>query len=207
MQIMRRWRGTLWIAAILTVLYAHSVYISFFARQLGYVYDPGTDRLFEINLTPSISTCDKWTPLIPFKRCFLGEVDDVEYRGKLQELEADRNLMKENPKAWLENQDRKIDMLLSGSSAQKSEFLNIDYFRTRAIPVSKLLPERLSPLKDSTTDQSPDVITTDVVIAHITFNGKPVEIEVVRNAVLIRGRAARRFSTWMGILELEELPP
>lgn len=122
----RKW--TFWIATSIMVLYVYSVYISFFAQQLGYFYDPGTDRLFQVSLTPSISTCDKWTPLIPFQRCFLGEVGNVVDRGTLQAIEAGRNLMRENPKEWLENQNKRIDELLSGHSAKELEYLNIGIF-------------------------------------------------------------------------------
>ncbi|QPD02618.1 MAG: hypothetical protein Nkreftii_000392 [Candidatus Nitrospira kreftii] len=200
----RKW--TLWIATTIVVLYAYSVYISFFSQQLGYVYDPGTDRLFQVSLTPNISTCDKWTPLIPFHRCYLGEVGNVVYRGTLRSIEAKRNLMKENPKEWLDNQNEKIDELLSGHSTKELEFWNIEYFRTPVVPVAELLPKRLSVLENSTTDQNPDVIAADVVIARMMFNAIPAEIEVVRNAVLIRGMAARRLLTWMEVLELDELP-
>ena len=62
------------LLAVVAVVYLYSVYNSFFTTELGYVYDPATDRLFELHLTPSIKTCDKWTPLTPFKSCFLGEV-------------------------------------------------------------------------------------------------------------------------------------
>lgn len=61
-------------------------------------------------------------------------------------------------------------------------------------------------MDNSTNDQTPDVIAVDVVIARMTFNATPAEIEIVRNAVLIQGVAARRLSTWMGVLELDELP-
>lgn len=205
MQTTSKWRGALWIAAIITVLYAIQVYNSFFATELGYVYDPATDRLFELHLTPSISTCDKWTPLIPFKHCFLGKVGNVEYQGTLEAIAANSKLARENPKAWMEDQNKKIDALLSGKSTKEFEFWNIDYHWTKAVPVSELLPKRLSPLKDSTTDQSPDVITVDAVIARRTSFDKPADIEVVRNAVLIRGIAARRFE-WMGVGDLDDLP-
>jgi hypothetical protein len=60
MQPRSKWRGALWIFSIIAVLYAYSVYNAFFATELGYVYDSTTDRLFELNLTLNISTCDKW---------------------------------------------------------------------------------------------------------------------------------------------------
>ena len=63
MQPRSKWRGALWIFSIIAVLYAYSVSNAFFATELGYVYDPTTDRLFELNLTLNISTCDKWTEL------------------------------------------------------------------------------------------------------------------------------------------------
>lgn len=207
MQTTSKWRGALWIAAVITVLYAYSVYNSFFAKQLGYIYDPVTDRLFELDLTPNINTCDKWTPLIPFKHCFFGGVSRVEYQGTLEAIEADRKLARENPKVWMENQNKKIDALLSGKPAKELISWNINYYWTQAVPVSELLPKRLSQLKDRTTDQSPEVIAVDVVMARRTSFAKPVDIEVVRNAVLIRNMAAMRFSTWMRVLELDELPP
>lgn len=206
MQTTSKWRGALWIAAIITVLYAYSVYNSFFSKQLGYVYDPATDRLFQLDLTPSINTCDKWSSLIPFKHCFLGNVGHVEYRGTLESIEADHKLVRENFKAFLENQNNKIGALLSGKPPKELASWNMNYYWTQAVPVSELLPKRLSTLKDSTTDQDPDLIAVDVVIARRTSFAKPADIEVVRSAVLIRGIAAMRLSTWEKLLELDELP-
>lgn len=207
MQPRSKWRGALWTFPIIVVLYAYSVYNSFFATELGYVYDPTTDRLFELNLTLNVSTCDKWTPLTPFKHCFLGKVGHVEYQGTLETIEANHKLARENPKAWIESQNSKIEALLDGNAAKEPvASWDIDYYWRQAVPVSELLPKRLSPLIDSTTDQNTDLIAVDVVIARRTSFDKPADIEVVRSAVLIRGRAARRFATWMGVWELDELP-
>jgi hypothetical protein len=46
----------------------------------------------------------------------------------------------------------------------------------------------------------------DVVIARMAYDAMSAEIGIVRDAVLIRGTAARRLSTWMGVLELDDLP-
>lgn len=209
-----RWRRALWLLAIIPALYAYSVYSSFFATELGYVYDPATDRLFELHLTPSINTCDKWTPLTPFKYCFRGEVGNVEYQGTLEAIEANRKLGRENLKAVVENLMKKSDALLSGTAAKerlsswKSDYYGaqINYYWTPAVPVSELLPRRLSALKDSITGESRDVIAVDVVIARRTSYDMPAQFDVVRKAVLIRGIAARRFVTWMHEWKLDELP-
>jgi len=184
----------MWIAAFIAAMYAVSVYNSFFDKRVGYVYDPATDRLFQIELTPSINKCDKWTPVTPFKNCFFGEVGRVEYQGKLKAIEERYNLMKQNPKAWLENQKEEIDALLAGTSGNEFAFWNITYYRTKQAPVSELLPKILHSLKDSTTDQLPDVVAIDAVIARDTSKADPVEIEVVRKALLIRGRAASKIA-------------
>lgn len=188
-------RGALWIAAFIAVLYTVSVYNSFFEKRVGYIYDPATDRLFHIELTPSINSCDKWTLLTLFKNCFFGDVGRVEYQGKLKAIEERYNLMKQNPKVWLENQQKEIDALLAGTSGKEFAYWNIAYYRTKQIPVSELLPKILYSLKDSITDQLPDVVAVDAVIARETLKD-PVEIEVVRKAVLIHGRAAGKISMW-----------
>lgn len=207
MHAMSRKSGILWIFFIIAVLYTHAVYSSFFATELGYVYDPATDRLFELTLGINMSVCDKWTPLTPFKYCFRGEVSHVEYLGTLQAIEANRKLAREDPKAWMESQNSKVEALLN-NNADKDPVIywGIDYYWRQAVPLVELLPKRLSSLVGSTTDQSTDLIAVDVVIARLTSLGKQPDIEVVRSAVLLRGRAARRFATWMGAWELNELP-
>lgn len=202
-----KYRGAFWVFLIIAVLYAYAVYNSFFATELGYVYDPTTDRLFELKLALNMSTCEKWTPLTPFKHCFLGKVGRIEYQGTLEEIEANRKLARENPKAWTESQNSKIEALLNSNGVKEPVVSwDIDYYWRRAIPISELLPKRMFPLIDSTADQSTDLIAVDVVVVSRTSFDKPADIEVVRNAVLIRGRAARRFATWMEVWELDELP-
>ncbi len=202
-----KYRGALWVFFIIAVLYAYAVYNSFFATELGYVYDPTTDRLFELKLALNMSTCDKWTPLTPFKHCFLDKVGRVEYQGTLEEIEANRKLVRENPRAWLETQNSKVEALLNGVGAKEPvAYWDIAYYWNPAIRVSELLPKRMLPLIDSTAAQSTDLIAVDVVVVRRALFAKPVDIEFVRNAVLIRGRAARRFATWMGVWELDELP-
>lgn len=210
----RIWKRWLWLLAIITALYAYSVYSSFFATELAYVYDPATDQVFELHLTPTISTCDKWTPLIPFKNCFRGEVSSVEYQGTLEAIEAHRKLGREDPKATAEKLIKEADSLLSNTFAEEHRSslkyyyhgAGIIYYWTPAVPVSELLPRRLSALADSTTGESREVIAVDLVIARRTSFKLPAEFDVARNTVLIRGRAARRFATWVNIWELDELP-
>ena len=187
-------RGAIWITAFIAALYAASVYNSFFDTRVGYIYDPATDRLFRVELTRSINTCDKWTPLTPFKNCFFGDIGRVEYQGKLKAVEQRYSLMKQNPKAWLENQKKEIDALLAGTSGNEFAFWNITYYRTKQASVAELLPKILYPLKDSTTDQNPDVVAIDAVITRDSLKADPVEIEVVRKALLIRGRAASKIA-------------
>jgi len=190
----RNLRGAIWIAAFIAALYAVSVYNSFFDTRVGYIYDPATDRLFQVELTRSINRCDKWTPLTPFKNCFFGDIGRVEYQGKLKAIEERYSLMKQNPKAWLENKQKEIDALLAGTSGTEFAFWNITYYRTMQAPVSELLPKILHSLKDSTTDQTPDLVAIDAVIARDGVKADPVEIEVVRKALLIRGRAASKIA-------------
>ena len=207
MQPRSKWRGALWVFPIIPILYAYAVYNSFFATELGYVYDPTTDRLFELTIALNMSTCDKWTPLTPLKHCIFGEVSHVEYQGTLQIIEANRKLALENPKAWIESQNNKVQALLNGKASKDPDrSWDIDYYWRQAVSLSELLPKRLSPLMDSTTDQNTDLIAVDVIISHRTSFDKPADIEVVRSAVLMRGRAARRFATWLGVWELTELP-
>jgi hypothetical protein len=96
----------------------------------------------------------------------------VEYQGTLETIEANRKLARENPKAWIESQNNKIEALLDGNAAKEPvASWHIDYYWRQAVPVSELLPKRLSPLIDSTTDQNTDLIAVDVVIARRTSEG------------------------------------
>ena len=107
------WVSALAILAVVAFFYAWSVYDSFFEMRMGYVYDPGTDRIFRIELRPSINRYDKWGPLIPFKSIYFGEVGGVEYIGKLKhalkEIEHDRRLLEEDVDAWSDKQKQKIE--------------------------------------------------------------------------------------------------
>jgi hypothetical protein len=45
-------------------------------------------------------------------------VGHVEYQGTLETIEANRKLARENPKAWIESQNNKIEALLDGNAAK-----------------------------------------------------------------------------------------
>ncbi|SRR6266571_3914034 len=192
----RKWSGIGWIAAFVGVLYAISVYNSVFAKRPAYIYDPATDRLFELVLMQSFSSCDKWVLAIPFRHCFFGEVANVDYRGKFHdkvtEIEADRNLMQKDSKAWLQKRQQEINTLLTSTPKDDFEFWDIVYHRADGVHASDLLPPKLSEFADMKTDALPDAFPVDIVLVRSRLKNKAAEIEIVRNAVLIRGKAAYR---------------
>ena len=185
--------GVLWLALFVAVVYAASVYNSFFSTRLAFLYDPASDRLFELELMLSLSSCNKWTPLIPFQECLFGEVVSVQYRGKfsekLKEVESDRVLMKTDSEAWLQKQKRKVQKLLAEGVADL-ELWDLTYHTTNAVRFQDRLPQRLSSLADLKTGDLPDVFPVDVVLGRSTLKVRRQEFEIVRNAVFFRGRAA-----------------
>jgi hypothetical protein len=196
----KRWSGAGWFLAFVAGLYSVSVYNSFFERRPAYIYEPSRDRLFELKLAPSIVQCDKWTPLIPFKSCFFGDVAEVDYRGKLHEklhrLEVDRKLFEKDSKAWLQKQEEELQedlqRLLSGVSKGEMEFFDISYFARRSVQVRTLIPQELAVLHEFADSNSDDVFTVDIVITRRKLSDDVTDIEVVKDAVFIRGRAAQK---------------
>lgn len=193
-----RWAGLGWVLAFLAGLYLISVYNSFFEQTLAFVYEPGSDRLFELQLSPNFSHCDKWTPLVPFNSCFFGEVASVEFRGKLHEVlrkrEADDLLLRENPKAWSKEHEAEINRMVAGLGGEE-EFFNISYFARHLTQVPSIIPKGLAVLHEFVEKKSNDVFAADIVISRSTLQVDSTEFEIVRNALFIRGRAAQKVSS------------
>ena len=85
--------------------------------------------------------------------------------------------MLENPKAAKEQ----LMKMGEGRSSRNSYFgAQINYYWTPAVPLSELLPKRLSALADSKTAESRDAIAVDVVIARRAKFDEPAELEIVR---------------------------
>ena len=188
------WLSVLIILVAVSFFYALTVYNSFFEYRFGYVYDPGTDRVFKIELRPSLNYYDKWSRLNPFNTTYFGEVDTVSYIGKLQstliEIEEDRKLMINDHESWSVKFQGGIDKIFSDEKEYAFESWSLEYFPRWDVDVNKLLPEKIAIFKKHISGRRPDIFIVDIVIAHSTEKKKMADIEIVRKAVFFRGKAA-----------------
>lgn len=183
------------IAALLSALYSVQVYKSFFESKFGYVYEPASDRLFQLKLVPEFNGCDWWIPLIPFTNCFFGKVSDAQYVGKVQEqlqrLEVNRRLFATDSKLAIQEILREVE----ASTSEDIVNLEISYFATRLPVAPGQIPESLRVLREFTERKSEDVFLADIVVsrsalAQSPLKYRPVTVEILRGALFVRGAAA-----------------
>lgn len=185
------------IAAFILLLYAVSVYNAFFEVSHAYVYHPLTDRVYFVVLKPTLSPVDYWGPLIPLKSPKFGDVDYVEYVGQLQvrlkEIEEDQKLSREHPQAWSKSQDLKMEQMLSESG--DDEILDLQYYGLwdTTKNVYDFLPKPFAAERKYSDIKPPNVFFADIVVIKHGPKRQP-EVEVLREAIFIRGGAAYEFA-------------
>jgi hypothetical protein len=194
----RYWVTVLVVLLIIGFLYGKIVYDSFFESQAGYIYDPETDRIFSVELKPSIDHSEKWTPLIPFKSFYFGEIGLTEYLGKLtpliKEIEAEQKLIKEDPLVFVEKTRKEFEALIADYESGNLDLWDIKYFPKWDLNPKGLLPSQLINLKEFIRNEPPDIFVADVIVAHWRLKAmkeKPAaETELIRKVLFIRGKAA-----------------
>ena len=194
-----------WIVGIgfllfILVMYLWSSYNSIFERRVSYIYHPGTDQIYRVEMAPSLNRYRPWEPFIPFHSLYYGNPDGGEYVGKLQsvvaEAEADRRLLEEDFDAWNAKQLKELEVLLKESKGRDLEFWDIDYFIRRDVTPKQLLPNSMSELKEYLDDEPSSLLAVDAVVSKWTVKGKRPEIKILEGALLIRGRAASKITRW-----------
>lgn len=191
-------RVAIYFILVIMLLYAWRVYDSFFDSSPGYAYHPGSDRIFALQLKPTISIYDKWAPLIPFKSLQHNRIGSAKYLGELsllvQEYEADRELMLHDFEAWKNKNKKKLDETLARIKRYEHDSWFVSSHHRYDLPVADLLPPSLSHLTAFTHKMPPEVFASDIVVARRTlgtdFTFEPAVIEILRESIIIRGHAA-----------------
>jgi len=194
-----------WITILVVILifgffYCKNVYDSLFEVRPGFIYHPLTDRLFFVELKPSIDMNDKWSPLIPFRSpgFVFWDIWWSNYLGKLKPLlkknEADKKLKKNNPDAWKQKwhkEAKKEEKIFSDKLKSKDlDYWTIKYFLRWDFNRFKILPDNVSSLKTFGENTPPDFFLADVMVVHWNLTGQLIESELIREVIFFRGRAA-----------------
>ena len=181
------------VLAALLIVYVWGSYNDLFSRRLGFVYHPESDRIFRVDFAPSLSRYDRWTPFIPFQSLFFGEIERAEYLGLLVsllgEIRADGELLEQDIDRWLQENRLELETTISELQADDLEFWDIEYFPRHDVDAKNLLPQILSRLREFTIGERPDVFPADIVVSRGRLTGPAADIEILRHALIIRGRA------------------
>lgn len=186
-------------------VYLWGSYSSIFVRQVGYIYHPGTDRIYKLDMAPSLSRFKQWEPFIPFHSLNYGEPKGGEYLGKLQtvlsEIEAERRLMREDSNAWIEKQNKEAKSYMKEVNAGDFELWDIDFYWRRDIEPKELLPKSIPGLAEYLDDKPAGLSVVDAVVSKWTLKGKRPELEILEGALLTRGRAAHKLLKLTGLYQ------
>lgn len=183
---------------VILFLYCWSSYNSIFDRRVAYIYHPSSDRIFKIELAPSLYKYKKWEPFIPFHSFFYGEIDGSHYIGTLQdvlaEVQSDRRLLKENPDAWFKKKRLEMETLVQEAKDNELKFWDIKYFVRLDIAPETLLPDSMSVLRKYSKDRPSNFLSVDVIVSRRSMTEKRPVLELLEGALLIRDRAAYEVS-------------
>jgi len=171
-----RFVTVLGILLVAWALYAWSLYSSFYEIRTGYFYDPSSDRIWRVNLKPTIDPSEKFLKLIPFRSFYFGDIGAASCLGQLHTLLEDAQKGRRHTRDEIESE--------------------IEYYLPlREMAVSELLPDKLSQLNRFAVGDTPEVFACDIVVA--TYSPEklsPIGLELIRNAIFIRGNAARKLN-------------
>lgn len=193
-----RWIVGIGFLLFIVALYSWNSYSSIFERRVSYLYHPNTDRIYKIEMAPSLSRYEPWEPFIPFHSLYYGVPDGGEYVGKLQslltEVEADRRLLREDLDAWSAKQRKELELLVKESKDQDFEYFDIEYHIRRDVTPKQFIPNSMSVLHENLEDEPSSLLAVDAVISKWRLKGKRAEIEILEGALLVRGQAAYKLS-------------
>jgi hypothetical protein len=190
------------VIAFLVALYLISAYDDIFERRIAYLFDPESDDVYVIELAPKLSKYHKWEVFFPFKSLHYTEPDGAEYIGKLHskiaDFQANLDLLKNDPVAWNQKQDRENENLIRDLSREtvELEFLDVEYFPRPIQDASVYISETLAQVFKSREIKSNEILVVDAVIARRTVAiqstsmDKPASLSIVRKALLFQGSAA-----------------
>lgn len=193
-------KSFIWIPTLLLLFYSFSVYHSFFETKNAYIYVPKSDRVFLVKLAPVFSECDRWAPLIPFRRCEGSVIVDVEYLWKLDQKLQDIKFEKEQIHAYIDKVKKDTDALLDKGAGITDEqkdrssltFWNIEYYPNWTLSVDALLPNALSPLKVAENQGGKGIFPVNLAIFKSGLGKKSAEIELLEG-VFFRDEGAKEF--------------
>lgn len=194
-------RKHVWTAVTVALIYAYSVYQGFFSTEQAYVYIPKTERVFLVTLAPNLKYCDKWIPLIPFKRCKASLVVDVEYLWKLDDKLRDMKFQEEHPKEYLDNLMARTKASIAGEIEPTQEerdrsmatFWSIEYYANGTVTLAEILPSTLMPLLNNSGSGPVGIFPVDLAIFKSGVDKKRADAELFENAIFFRDEGARRF--------------
>jgi hypothetical protein len=183
------------IAGFYLLLTLSRVNTVIFDTRMGYVYHPTTDRLYEVEIKPSVSG---WGEIFnPFSEILYFDIRYAELLGNLQALvaehEVNARLVREDPNAWRNKRHIKLDAELKNSSEKTKrwletgfESLDINFYHRNDLKESDLLPDVLAGLRKYVRGDRPVILAGDAVIV-VWRENRQAEVELLNGAIFIRG--------------------
>ena len=200
-----KWIIGLVVALAVGVIYGLWVYSSILGERHGYVYDPKTDRIFEVTVGQD-DPVSKKDELNPFKKTTYHRIKDVRYLGDMRELLRRAEEEKKLDAIEWEKQFEKYmaewnDSLKSGSSWDMVEYRRDD------LSVGELLPGEMRTVRDIIMKGKGEGEACEIVATHYydwefrdmlrdetsTPSGEersPLKVEVIEKGVFIVGESA-----------------
>lgn len=178
------------VLLLVVPFYLWSIYDSFFEQHPGYIYDPASDKLYWLELQPSIYRFQHWTRhLLPFSFPRFTQISYIERQTSLTEDLAEQN-RPFDPEAF-EREMGHLEQELNASMHQEIEFMDAEYWARNDLEPKTMLPPQWRRLPEELGDFDGAVIPADVVIARYFLKGNaPIDLEILRAVLFLTDIAA-----------------
>jgi len=182
-------------------MYIYNSYNNLFESRTSYLYDPGSDNVYLVELIPYLNEYDKWTFLNPFQSLDHTLPIYAEYLGKLNSIlsehQRDTELLGNDIDAWREKTSQFIDSIKSDLLNDKRlyEYWYIEYYILPEADYSDYMSITLDNIFSNYAIVQNEIIIVDAVVTNtvVKKNGKydrSRSIEIIRGAILFKEKAA-----------------
>ena len=184
------------VSVIFFIINFVKVYTLLFENQIAFIYNPPIDSFFVVEVEPIILPIYKWQYLNPFKSIEYGQVDNIQYKGRLSvaisQMEKFYKIKNENSELFSE----KLASIEKKSFERLQElFHELDFSYIYCWKRLELDPEPLIPeawktiLANVEKGEKGGLFVADVLLMRVTKNG-PREITRLPNSLIVKPPAA-----------------
>ncbi|QOC22575.1 hypothetical protein IC757_16475 [Wenzhouxiangella sp. AB-CW3] len=183
----------------ITFLYVLHSYRATLNTEIGFLYHPDTNRIYEVELSAWVGHETLARRLMPWSKAHYGVTGIGDYLGPLNEIleliEKDKSLKQTDQGQWVERRGQSANEWLEkvatqGLSVWEFSYTDIAYLIRTDIDRSDELINLLPGIEKYDFDPSEYMLTVDAFVANRSSESNSHDIETLSQALLIRGRSA-----------------